>query len=80
MARVTDFICVDAAGYPVLCDAWGTNVAFRCVSCGSPVLGVVFDQNQRGAHAGNPSVCRACGSRYWLEIDEPSRRMTLHRV
>ncbi len=80
MARVTDYACVNENGYPVLADTWGNNVAFRCESCGSPVLADLHDSNQRGAKPENPSVCRACGSRYWVEPEAQSQRLTLHRV
>ncbi len=80
MARVTNFSCFDEDNIPVLADAWGNNVAFRCTSCGSPVLADLHDANQRGASAGNPSVCRACGSLYWLEADQQAQRLVLYRV
>ena len=80
MARITGFRCFDVQGHPVLCDPWGTNAALRCIGCGAPVLVTVFDANQRGAIPSNPSTCPACGSQFWVEIDEPNRRMTLHRV
>ena len=78
--RVTGFLCFDAKGFPVLCDPWGNNLAFRCLGCGSPVLATVSDQNRRGASAGNPSTCPACRSQFWAEIDEPAQRITIHRV
>lgn len=46
MARVTDFRCVEEAGYPVFADTLGDNVAFRCSSCGSAVLADLHDSNQ----------------------------------
>lgn len=80
MPAVTDFACRNQHGFPVLCDPFGNNVAFRCEGCGAPVLAVLHDPNQRGASGDNPSRCRACGSTYWLHVDEQFRMLTLHRV
>jgi uncharacterized protein with PIN domain len=79
MATVTDFRCVDDQGFPVLCDAHGNNAAFRCLSCGGPVL-VTFRENQRGSDAAHPTECRACHARYWLEADALRELLVVHRV
>lgn len=80
---ITDFSCVDEQGFPVLCDAYGTDVAFRCVGCGSPVLATQFPY-QTGGHGFSPDPsraarCRACGCAYWVETDAPKGRLILHR-
>lgn len=48
MAKVTGLQCIDEAGQAVACDAYGNNVAFRCLGCGGPVLAVIRE-NQRGS-------------------------------
>jgi len=79
MSTITDFTAVDDAGFPVLADAHGNNVAFRCASCGGPVLAVVRE-HQRGASESNPSACRACSARYWVEAREADNQLVIHRV
>ena len=79
MTTVSDFRVVDESGYPVLADPHGNNVAFRCLSCGGPVLAVILE-HQRGSSAANPPVCRACLSRYWVEAEVPSSRLVVHRI
>ena len=79
LVTVTGFSAADAPGFPVLCDAHGNNVAFRCLGCGGPVLAVVRE-HQRGASPANPAVCPACGCRFWLEGSESRRLLVVHRV
>lgn len=79
MATITGFRCIDKAGLPVLCDAHGNNVAFRCLSCGGPVLATVRD-SQRGSAPDRPSECGACHSNYWVRVRESSRKLIVRRV
>jgi hypothetical protein len=79
MAAVTGFRCVDDQGHPILADAHGNNVAFRCMGCGGPVLAVVLG-HQRGSSPGNPSRCRACESEFWVAPDIQQKLITVHRV
>jgi len=79
MATVTKFKAVDAEGFPVLCDAHGNNVAFRCLGCGSPVLATIREHH-RGASAANPSQCPACSSRFWVGVDLPRQVVIVNRV
>lgn len=51
MAKVTGLNCIDEAGYRVLCDPFGNNVAFRCPACGGPVLSIILE-NQRDQRKG----------------------------
>jgi len=79
MAKVTGLNCIDEAGYQVLCDPFGNNVAFRCPACGGPVLSIIIE-NQRGSEEGNPSVCPACKNRYWIELREEDQLLVLHAI
>ena len=79
MPTITDYSAVDEEGFPILADAHGNNVAFRCASCGGPVL-AVMREHQRGASEANPSICRACSTRYWVELDDPGTSLLIHRV
>jgi hypothetical protein len=79
MAKVTGFRCFDTEGFPILCDPFGNNVAFRCPGCSGPVL-AVLREHQRGSNEGNPSICTACGSKYWIEVNEPNESLILHRI
>jgi hypothetical protein len=79
MAKVTGFGCIDEQGYPLACDAYGNNVAFRCPGCGGPVLAVIRE-NQRGSSPKKPSRCPGCGSRAWLELDGRGGRLVVHRM
>lgn len=79
MTAISGFSTVDVAGFPVFSDPHGNNVAFRCLGCGAPVLAVVLD-NQRGSSQKNPAVCRACGSRYWVEAIVAQSRLVVQRV
>jgi hypothetical protein len=79
MTAVTNFTAVDEGGFPVLADAHGNNVAFRCLGCGAPVLAVVL-AHQRGSSPTNPSICRACQSRFWVEPKPGAYQLVVHRV
>jgi DNA-directed RNA polymerase subunit RPC12/RpoP len=75
MTRVTDFQLLDEAGERALCDAYGNNVAFKCMKCGHPMLAIILPkQNRRGSTPENPAVCRHCGFKAWV-VAEPSRKM-----
>lgn len=80
MTMVTNFTCVDAEGFPVPCDAKGNNAAFRCVSCGGPVLAVLGPVGTQGESAPNACQCRGCGSKFWLEVREQEQRMVMRRA
>lgn len=79
MATVTGLRCIDRDRNPVLCDCFGNNVAFRCLSCGGPVLAIVRD-NQRGSSKENPAQCVACESRFYLELDQMQNKLVIYRV
>jgi len=79
LSKITDFKCIDEAGFPVLCDPFGNNVAIRCPSCGGPVL-AILREHQRGSSDKNPSNCRACDSRIWIEMKEGQELLILHRT
>jgi predicted RNA-binding Zn-ribbon protein involved in translation (DUF1610 family) len=79
MATVTAFTTVDEGGSRVPADAYGNNVAFRCLNCGDPVLAVIRP-HQRGSSPGNPSICRACGARFWIEARAPQTQLVVHRL
>lgn len=79
MAKITGFGVVDEAGFPVLADPHGNNVALRCLGCSSPVLAIVRD-NQRGSSKMNPSVCPACSAMYWIETKPALSQLVIHRV
>jgi len=77
MAAITGFPAEDENGFPILADAHGNNVAFRCVGCGGPILAIARP-HQRGSSDENPSVCPACSARYWVE--PMSDKLVIHRV
>jgi uncharacterized protein with PIN domain len=79
MPRVTDFRCFDEDGFPILCHAFGNNVAFRCTGCGGPVL-AIMRENQRGSAADHPTMCPACDSQFWVARDEEEERLVVHRM
>jgi DNA-directed RNA polymerase subunit RPC12/RpoP len=79
MATITEFSVVDESELPILADPFGNSVAFRCLGCGSPVLAILLP-NQRGSAEDNPSMCPACGSRYWLEVLDESEQLVVHRL
>ncbi len=79
MTTVTNFMAVDEGGFPVMADAFGNNVAFRCLSCAAPVLAVVL-AHQRGSSPANPSICRACRTRYWVEAKPAASQLVVHRI
>ena len=75
MTKVTDFRLVDENGDRALSDAFGNNVAFKCVKCGHPMLAIILPkQNRHGSTPENPAVCRHCGFRAWL-VAEPAKRL-----
>lgn len=75
MTKVTDFQLLDEEGRRTVCDAFGNNVAFKCVKCGHPMLAIVLpEQNRRGSTPDNPAVCRHCGFTAWL-VAEPSKKL-----
>jgi hypothetical protein len=76
---VTGARVIDEAGYPVLADPFGNNVAFRCLGCGAPVL-ATLRENQRGSEPARPSKCPACRAGYWLEANVDSSILTVRRV
>jgi predicted RNA-binding Zn-ribbon protein involved in translation (DUF1610 family) len=79
MTTVTDFWHIDYARRTVRCDAFGNNVAFDCPDCGHPMLAIIRE-NQRGSSVTNPSICRSCGFRCWLQDDPPKKILHLHMV
>ena len=79
MTAISGFSTVDDAGFPVLADPHGNNVAFRCLGCGAPVLAIVLD-HQRGSSVKNPAVCRACGSEFWVQAIIAESRLVVHRL
>jgi uncharacterized protein with PIN domain len=79
VVAVTGFNFFDEQGLRVLADIHGNNAAFRCPGCGGPVL-AILREHQRGVSPNNPSECPSCASEYWVEVDEVSRRLTLHRL
>lgn len=79
MATITNFTATTIAGVPLLADAYGNNVAFQCPSCGAPVLAVVL-ANMKGSSADKPATCRACESRYWIEVVVPESRLLVHAL
>jgi predicted RNA-binding Zn-ribbon protein involved in translation (DUF1610 family) len=75
MTRVTDFKLLDEAERPALCDAYGNNVAFKCMKCGHPMLAIILPkQNRHGSTPENPAVCRHCGFTAWL-VAEPAKML-----
>jgi DNA-directed RNA polymerase subunit RPC12/RpoP len=79
VTTVSGLSVVDEAGFPVLADPHGNNVAFRCLGCGAPVLAVVLE-HQRGCSAQKPSVCPACGAKFWVEAVVTEQQLVVHRV
>lgn len=79
MATITDFRCVDENDKEIPSDAFGNNVALACPTCGYPTLAIVRD-NQRGADANNPAVCRKCQAKVWLSIDTLGGLLRVHQI
>ncbi|MFW9874721.1 MAG: hypothetical protein ACFFG0_16560 [Candidatus Thorarchaeota archaeon] len=79
MTTVTGFKCRDEFGFPVICDAFGNNVAIRCPSCAAPIL-AIMRENQRGSHPDRPATCIACGSHIWAEVKLESQTLIIHRI
>jgi hypothetical protein len=67
MATITNAIVrVAATGQAVRGDCFGNNASIECPTClNYPVLLVALP-NQRGASAGNPSICRRCGATCYI--------------
>lgn len=38
MTVISGFTCIGETGFPVICDAWGNNVAFCRIGCSLPSL------------------------------------------
>lgn len=79
MAKITGFTAQNESGIPILCDAYGNNVAFRCLKCGGPVL-AVMRANQRGSSSNNPSQCPSCLEHFWVSLTKADRSLVIHRV
>lgn len=79
MPSVTGFSVVVENGTPVPADPHGNNVAFGCLVCSAPVLAVIRE-HQRGSSPPNPSVCAACGTRFWVEYLEAEAKLVVHGV
>lgn len=79
MSGIDAYRVVDESGGEVLADPFGNNVAFHCPVCHGPVLAVVR-QHQRGGKPDNPSHCRTCRAKYWVEQDELGKRLILHQL
>ena len=82
MTRVTDFGCIhESSGRQVLCDAYGNNVAFKCIDCGHPMLAIILPkQNRRGSTPEHPAVCRHCGHRFWVSAETANSLLRIHAV
>jgi uncharacterized protein with PIN domain len=76
---IANFEVRGADGYPILADPYGNNVAFRCIGCGGPVLAIIRE-HQRGSSPENPSECRACRAKYWVEALIEVSQLVVHRV
>lgn len=79
MAKITGLTAKDESGTPILCDAFGNNVAFLCLKCGGPVIAVIR-ANQRGSSSNNPSQCPSCLEHFWVSLAEADRSLVVHRV
>jgi DNA-directed RNA polymerase subunit RPC12/RpoP len=79
MPTITGFKCVDKSGFPILCDAFGNNVAIRCPSCSTPIL-VIARKNQRGSDPTHVSTCVACKLRIWIKVYEKKRLLIVHQI
>lgn len=79
MTAITGFIAITEHGQSVAADPHGNNVAFRCESCGGPVLAEIRE-NQRGSAPEKPTECSSCHSRYWVEAVVPNKQLVVHRL
>ncbi len=79
MPSVTGFSVVVESGTSVSADPHGNNVAFSCLVCNAPVLAVIRE-HQRGSGSQNPSVCTACGARFWVECLKVESQLVVHTV
>jgi hypothetical protein len=75
MARITGFAAREKNA-PVVCDAYGNNVAFQC-RCGAPVLAVILE-NQRGSDSEHPTTCPGCRAKFWLSVQETDAVLVVH--
>jgi hypothetical protein len=55
MTKVTDFRLVDENGDRALSDAFGNNVAFKCVKCGHPMLAIILPKQIRAWLVAEPA-------------------------
>ena len=79
MPVVTGYSMIDGDGLPVPAHAHGNNVAFRCASCGGPVLAVIRPY-QLGSAPAKPTQCPGCRSSFWVQRFEAEERLFLHCV
>lgn len=75
--KITDFLIMDTNGDEIEADPHGNNLAFGCWNCGHPVLAVALE-NQRGSDEEHPATCRACGTKYFLDIRPHAEKLYIH--
>jgi hypothetical protein len=77
--RVTGFQCVnERGGDQVPCDAYGNNVALRCLDCGHPLLAIILPkQNRRGSSPKNRARCPHCQHSWWVSADPTKKLLTI---
>ena len=79
MTAITDFRASAEDGTPLAADAHGNNVAFKCIVCGGPLLAVMLP-HQRGSAAEKATICRLCGTSYWVQAIVAESRLVIHRL
>ena len=77
--NLDDFLILDHNGEETLSDTLGKIVAFSCDTCGNPVLASATD-NERGSDDDRPSVCRGCGTKYFLDVRWHAEKLYIHKV
>lgn len=77
--KITDFLVMNGDGVEIAADAHGNNLAFSCLGCGHPVLGIALD-NHKGSDERHPTTSKGCGEKYFLDVRLRTEKLSIHRV
>lgn len=76
----TDYIFLNSSGSAeISVDTFGGIVAFDCYECGHPVIASEAE-NERGSDEEHPSLCKGCGTPYFLDVRYHAKKMYIHVV
>ncbi|OCH11864.1 hypothetical protein [Aliivibrio sp. 1S128] len=77
--RITNFKAFDSDNSQLSVDAYGNNIAFQCLKCGHPILGIAR-LNQRGSDLKHPASCKKCGVLHYLHIVEAENKIYIKLI